>query len=316
MTRNPVFPFLNTRFPSPLLEHGIEFRNNQFTQPLSWYTLFDLTFHTNRYIEGLPGAFGFQYLLLIPFALLALFAARSYGARIASAIALAGGLAIFASQPYARYLYPALPLLTLPAAALAARFAPRRPRLYGAILGAAAVALIGLDLYFTPASGWYHKDFYAPAIFRSGGRETVLRQGVPLRDVTMRFRQAHTPADGRVLLLVEQDLADAGAGAYEYHWHQYAIWKQIANAETVTAQRDLFARLGIRYFISRQPGPDDDLLSPSSLAEFLANCSLPLIRDGRFFAAQIAPECETLSRPALEAKLRSLPPGPGLPRRL
>ena len=93
-TGNPVFPFLNTRFPSPLLERGIEFRNNQFTQPLEWRTPFELTFHTSKYIEGLDGALGFQYLLLIPLAVIALFAVRSYGARIASAIGLIAGAAV------------------------------------------------------------------------------------------------------------------------------------------------------------------------------------------------------------------------------
>ena len=99
----------------------------------------------------------------------------------------------------------------------------------------------------------------------------MIREGVPLRDVTIRFRKMR-PQD-HVLLLAEEDLADAGSNAYEYHWHQYGVWKQIANAATVTDLRHTLSRLGIRYFIARRPGPDDDLLSPSSLAEFVANCT-------------------------------------------
>jgi hypothetical protein len=304
-TGNPVFPFLNTRFPSWLLEHGIEFRNNQFIQPLSWKTPLDLTFRTDLYLESLKGAFGFQYLLLIPFAAVALFAARNYGARVAAAIGLAAGAMVMASQPYARYVYPAMPLLTIPFAALTARFAPRQRRLYFSLL-AGVLLCIGLNVYFMPASGWYHKDLYAPSIFRQGGRARVIREGVPLRDVTIRFREKH-PND-HVLLLAEEDLADAGSPAYEYHWHQYGVWKQIATAATVTDLRHAFSRLDIRYFIARRPGPNDDPLAPSSLAEFVANCTTPLIESGRFYAAETARECDALSDAALEAKLEAMPP--------
>ncbi|MGA7236805.1 MAG: hypothetical protein WBY44_14050 [Bryobacteraceae bacterium] len=304
-TGNPVFPFLNSRFPSWLLEHGAEFKNNQFTQPVSWKTPFDLTFHTGRYLESLNGAIGFQYLLLIPLAAIALFAARNYGARIAAAIALAGGAMVMASQPYARYVYPAMPLLTIPFACLAARFALSQRRLYLSLF-AAALVCIALNVYFMPASGWYHKDLYAPAIFRRDGRARVIREGVPLRDVTIHFRKMR-PND-HVLLLAEEDLADAGSTAYEYHWHQYGIWKQIAHAATVTDLRHALSRLGIRYFIARRPGPDDDLLSPSALAEFVANCTATMIENGRFYAAEITHECDGLSDSALEAKLEGMPP--------
>ena len=305
LTGNPVFPFINTKYPSPLLEHGIEFRNNQFTQPLTWHTPFDLTFHTHQYIEGLDGAIGFAYLLLIPLALIALFAARSYGARLAAAIALVAGAMVMSSQPYARYIYPAMALLFIPFADLAGRFTARHRVLLLALLAGAGIAL-GLNIYFTPVSGWHHKDFYAPAIFRPGGRQRVIQEEIPLRDVTIRFRQAH-PHD-HVMLLVEEDLADAGASAYEYHWHQYGIWKQIAGASSVTVLRRVFSRLGVRYFVSRLPGPDDDLLSPWPFAEFLANCTTPILQNGRFYAAEVTPECQSLSDAHLEARLATLPP--------
>lgn len=305
MTHNPVFPFLNARFPSPVLDRSFEFRNNEFTQPLTWRTPFDLTFHTHRYIEGLDGALGFAWLLLIPLAIVALIAARNYGARIAAVIGVAAGLIVMASQPYARYIYPAMPLLAIAFAGLVARFRAHHRAFTFALLAYAA-ACIAVNIYFTSTSGWHHKNLFAPAMFRAGGREQVIRQDVPLRDVTLRFRRAH-PTD-HVLLLVELDLADAGPTAYEYGWHQYGVWKQIAESNSVTALRRVFSRLGVRYFISRRPAPDDDLLSPWPLAEFLASCTTPILEDGRFYAAATTPECESLDDAALESRLESLPP--------
>lgn len=305
MTHNPVFPFVNAKFPSPLLEHGVEFRNNVYTQPIAWHTPFDLTFHTHLFIEGLDGAIGFAWLLLIPLAVVGVFAARSYGSRIGATMALIAGVLVMLSQPYARYIYPAMPLVAICFADLVARFSTRHRALNCALLGC-AVACIAMNVYFTPSSGWHHKDFYAPAMFRRGGRELDIRQELPLRDVTQRFRRAHP--DDHVLLLVEFDLADAGPTAYEYGWHEYRVWKPLAAAESVLDVRRVFSKLGVRYFISRRPGPGDDLLAPWPLAEFLASCTTPLIENGRFYAAKITAECESLSDDAIENRLASLPP--------
>ncbi len=304
-TGNPVFPFLNSRFPSMMLERGVEFRNNNFAQPLTWKTPFDLTFHTGRFLEGLPGAFGFEYLFLIPLGAIALFAARSYAARIAAGVALAAGALVMVSQPYARYVYPAMPLLAIPLAALGARFAARQRRLCIALF-AAAVGCIALNVYFSSVSGWYHKDFYSPTIFRKGGRARIIHDNIPLRDVTIRFREAYPQEP--VLLLVEHDLADAGSNSFEYHWHQHRVWREISETQSVSAVRRVVSRLGIRYFISRRPGPDDDLLSPSSFGQFMASCTTTLFENGRFYAARVTPECESLSDTELETKLEMSPP--------
>ena len=66
----------NTRLPSPMVEHGLDFRDSRYHKPLAWTTPFNLTFHTGDYFEAQNGAFGFQYLLLIPLALIALLAAQ------------------------------------------------------------------------------------------------------------------------------------------------------------------------------------------------------------------------------------------------
>ena len=57
-TGNPVFPFLNGTFPSPLLDHAAEIRDYRFREPLTWHTPFDLTFHTSRFYESQNGSLG------------------------------------------------------------------------------------------------------------------------------------------------------------------------------------------------------------------------------------------------------------------
>jgi len=75
-TGDPLFPFLNQKFPSPVLDHDADFNDMRFRRPVTLNTPFDLTFRTSFYYEGQDGSLGFQFLLLIPFALLAGIVAR------------------------------------------------------------------------------------------------------------------------------------------------------------------------------------------------------------------------------------------------
>ena len=304
-TGDPVFPFLNTKFPSPLLERGLDLRDLRYRKPLAWTTPFDLTFHTNDFFEAQNGGFGLQYLLLIPLAFVALLALRDFAARTAAAIALTAGVVIMATEPNARYLYAALPLLTVAFGGLLARFSVQQQWLTRALMAAAAIC-IGLNVYFEPASGWYHRHFYSVSLFRPHGRDQYVREIAPMRDVAQRFRRAQPLAP--VLLVSENDLTDAGDHVYEYGWHQYAIWKRIATVKSVAALREVFDSLGVRYFVAHRLGPDEDPIFPISLGEFLANCTTPEFEDGRFYAARTTAACESLSGPDLETWLANLPP--------
>ena len=87
-TGNPVFPFMNQKFPSPLLDRAADISFDQYRKPLSWRLPFDLTFHTSQSYEGQDGSFGFQYLLLAPLAVVALLVARRRPAVSAAVVAL------------------------------------------------------------------------------------------------------------------------------------------------------------------------------------------------------------------------------------
>ena len=88
-TGSPLFPFLNERFHSGLLEPKADILDPRFHQPLTWKTPYDLTFHSHRYWEGQDGSFGFQYLVLAPLALLTLPFARHATERRAAITAAA-----------------------------------------------------------------------------------------------------------------------------------------------------------------------------------------------------------------------------------
>ncbi len=117
-TGNPIFPFRNETFHSRQPYNKVDIRDVRFHEPLTWSTPYDLTFGTNRYYEGQHGSFGFQYLVITPLALLALLVWPRRQAVGAAVVAVTAILLVLGTEPNARYLYPALPLLFVPLAAL------------------------------------------------------------------------------------------------------------------------------------------------------------------------------------------------------
>ncbi|HYI92495.1 MAG TPA: hypothetical protein VEX68_03040, partial [Bryobacteraceae bacterium] len=85
---NPIYPFANDTFHSPYLDEILE--DSRFREPLTALTLFYITFQTNRFYEGQPGSFGFQYLVLIPFCLVAFPRMRSLAERSAVITGMVG----------------------------------------------------------------------------------------------------------------------------------------------------------------------------------------------------------------------------------
>ena len=150
LTGDPVFPFLNQKFPSPILDRSAVLSDYRFHEPLTLHTPFDLTFHSNRYYEGRPGSLGFQGLLLVPLGLLALLAINSRRAWYAAAVSVAGSLIVLEFLPNARYLYPSMPLMLVPLAALFGWLPPGTLR---RALIALAVAAVGLNAWFLPFHG-------------------------------------------------------------------------------------------------------------------------------------------------------------------
>jgi len=289
-TGNPVFPFLNQKFPSPLLDRAVEIRDFRFREPLTWHMPFDLTFRTARFFEGQNGALGFQYLVLAPLAILALLAAPRRPVVCAAVVGLAAMTLVLQSEPNVRYLYSELPLLFIPFAALLA-WARRNRILYGALIGYAVVCTF-LNIYFLPASGWSHKDFYAHLAFRSDSRERFLNDEAPVRGVVEYYDRNHPHST--LLLVTENDLADARGEVYQYNWHEYATWLRIHNAETLPDMVHLVNIWKLEYFIGRK-GVNDTLGESQGLRQFLSQCTETEFEHGGVYLAKADPKCAGLA---------------------
>ncbi|WP_460109482.1 phospholipid carrier-dependent glycosyltransferase [Pseudomonas sp. H3_E06] len=107
LTGNPVFPFFNAIFHSPLWP-DINFEPPAiFGTGVTWDTLYRMVFKSPQFIEGRVGAAGFQWLLLPTAAVAVLLS----GNKKALCILLVGAGAMFMtfhSTAYLRYVFPLL----------------------------------------------------------------------------------------------------------------------------------------------------------------------------------------------------------------
>ena len=282
-TGNPIFPFSNGFFRSPYFDASVSLQDVRYRAPHGPNSLYDLTFRSKNYIEGQQGALGFQYFLLLPVLLLLLFR-RNAPPRALVLFGLAGAVITFVSVPNLRYLYPALPLISIGLAWLLAEAPPM-------ILP--AVAMLALNVWFTPASGWYHSDF---GLFNRAQFDDYLATAGPQRkliDVVNR-----TAPGEPVAFLAGDAIAGLHAKAYTDTWHTYKFWKRITAATDPLQIAALFREAGIHYVITPIP-PETDFLP---IQHFVERWTAPAgVSSGRFELRHVLPAPITKPRDATPA---------------
>ena len=302
-TADPLFPFLNGKFHSPLLPPGAQIRDYRYRQPLSWRLPYALTFQTNNYYEGQNGSLGFQYLVLVPLGIAGLFMSRHRVAVSSAVVALSAGLFVMSSEPNVRYIYAALPLLLIPVAALLAWLLAHQRAVYGALV-AFLCAATALDAYFLASSSYYHKDFSMRVPFSREEHQKYLNENAPVRNVVSYQDRVHP--DSTVLFTHDVAIAGAAGDVYENHWHQFGLWSRIRDTSTLPGMLAVMNDLRIRYFISHKPSPGEEA-DPPALAQLIAACTQPEFESGDYYLARLDPACRpaALTEPPLTV-------GPGL----
>lgn len=250
-TRNPIFPFANTFFRSPFFDSTVPFADVRYRQNHDWNALYDLTFRSADFIEGQGGALGFQYFLLLAPLLLLLSRKAPRGPVL---FALAGAVITFISLPNLRYLYPALPLFSIGLSWLLCEIPA---------FSFAAAAILAVNLWFLPASGWSHHEF---ALFTQAQFDQYLRVSAPQRKLVDILN--HIAPGEPAAFLHGDPIAGLHAKAYADQWHTYVFWKRIINSTDAAQVSALFHELGIHYVIA--PPQADFLVEQHFLEEWTA----------------------------------------------
>jgi hypothetical protein len=285
LSGNPVYPFNNALFQSPLIKETLY--DIRYHEPLTWRTLYDLTFYTERYYEGQHGSFGLQYLFLILIALVAIWKMRGFAERTAVVSALLAAFCIAATQPNARYFYPVLPIILVGGAAALSMARTQSVRLFRACIVILSFTY-ALNLWLLPTSGWYHRDFYLRPFFGETGRLEYLRSTAPAREVTPYLNTT----TGGVLFIQGFEIPGLRRPFFSDHWHNWPMRKAIELARNAAQFYDIARQAGIEHFVRRKkPTPDEVSNSPAAY-QFLGVCGETEFETPDYVVMRIARECE------------------------
>lgn len=244
-TGNPVFPFFNHIFASPLYLL-VRFNNPHFNFPLSWNTLYDILFHSGKYLESGPGASGFHWLVFLPVAIALGVLLRSPRALFLAVIGLSAIAVTFHFQSYLRYILPSAVVLSgllgwafTQSEDLSA--ASRR------LMTAALTVTVTCNLYFLP-TGSFYKDFPVAAVFSSSSRADYLLGRQPIRLAVALVNELNATREP-VAVFGPTMAAGLRADALYPNWYNYRFQSAVLQAKTPEEMAGVLYEHRSDYFI-------------------------------------------------------------------
>lgn len=299
-TGNPIFPFLNNVFRSPYFDSSVAFQDPRFHSGLSWRTLYDVTFHSGRYMEGQPGSLGFHYLLLVPLVLGVLNRRLGFDGWTALGSSLVFTAVIFAVQPNVRYVYPALPMLMVAIAAVLASLGEEDRALYGTVCAVAAVAF-ALDMYFLAASGWNQKSFFLNA-FDRGDRQRYILSDAPSRGIVDYLNRTQPGAP--VAFLDDDSVAGLQGKPYSTTWHCPEFGHRVLYASSPEEILKIAGEYHVDWFVA--PATTGTIPLFPHIRAFVERCTTPVYAFGRLQVSRRKDHCDPAPPPSRPAPA---PPG-------
>lgn len=247
LTGNPVYPFFNDLFSAAQQRDSLFTPPQRFERGFDWGTLYRITFHSSQFLEGTPGAAGFQWLVLVIPAAIALALAQAKRA-CALAIIVGGGiLAVFWQTAYLRYIFPFVALAcALVAPALTTARAAGTPWAWRLSLGACtAVVLLNL--------AHFHAGTYYGAIKAKVLLDTTQRKA---------YKVAATPTHAAIPLINELNInrspvaffadplaAGLRADALYVNWYNQSLSAQVQIATTEDALLRLLTQRDVEWLV-------------------------------------------------------------------
>jgi hypothetical protein len=261
LTGNPVFPFFNEFFGSPLFPaEGVKV-GQPFLLGARWDDLYSITLRSGRHIEGVAGAAGFQWLLLLPAAVLVLAVLGPRRALWLPASALAMFIITFHFISYLRYVVPAFVLFSAAIALAGSRASDESPAI-GRIAAGVAALCLAINVVFLNSSSAYGSFPLAAAFGDPESRRALIIERAPHRLAAQAAAEL-SQRTGRIAFFSPAGFADARMDAVHASWYSPAFFTDVRRAESADALADVLSRWDVRHLVVfPQPGASrtsDDL---------------------------------------------------------
>jgi hypothetical protein len=283
-TSNPVFPFMNRVFRSPLADTTTSFDNPLYRIPLGPTSLHDLILQSHRFLEGADGAAGLHWLLVVPLVAIALVRRRPKDVLACAALFAIYFVAVYLQQAYLRYLFPGFLLL----AALGAWAADPLVAKRGARIALLAVGtlLVVLNVRLVPSGNWPNAQLCPMCPFDGPAREnftaTYMADRIVADYLNLNLR------DGRVGFLMLNGPSPAGYVGYSRaaNWHDDAFYKVTSTAASASNVEDAVRRFGLTHIVYRTMSPE---MENQAIRDYRAMRTEPVWKYRDYVVARVLP---------------------------
>lgn len=281
-TGNPVFPFMNTLFASPLFPAGEAFNNPVYNSPLSLATPYALVMDSGRYLEGYDGAAGIQWLLLFPLIAFGLFTRSRRRRSALFCLVVVFAVPVYVQQSYLRYLFPAFVLLAILAGWALGDWI-RSPRSAAGLAVATSIVAVA-NLWLMPSANWANATLCIRCAQDADARRAYVARYAPLR-IVGDYLNRNLP-DARVGFFVLNAAGASGFVGYSRaaNWHDNPVFRDITAATTSDDVAAIVRRFRLTHavFVDRSDNPFDRVL-----IEYRDRETTPVARIGNYVITAI-----------------------------
>ena len=246
LTGNPVFPFFNGYFRSPHYALENFAAPDQFPRGLTWDVLYRMTFASSDYLEALPGAAGFQWLLLVVPVAVGFVVARHRRGLLVLGVGAAIAWLTCKQTAYLRYVFPTFALASAAIGALLGGALPRA-RASTMLLAAATVATVTLNLVCFATGGFNHA-FSLPVLASPSLRNDYIAARQPLR-AAVRLVNELNEQQAPVAFFSAALAADLRADLLCPNWYNFRFAERLHAAANDDALGELLARERVRFLV-------------------------------------------------------------------
>ena len=247
LTDNPVFPFFNAYFQSPLYPSVNFSAAATFERGLAWNTLYRIIFDSGKYLEAAPGAAGFQWFLLVIPGLLVLALTKQHRALL---LALVGGAWLwltFEQTAYLRYVVPTFALACALVAVVLSVAQSSGRWTYYAFTGVALIALVLNLLHFH--AGTYYGKIDLNVIRDEQARDAYLQKKLPIRSAVKLVNELNLDFLNPVVFFPVSMTAGLKADGLYVSWYNPRFQKAVFATKTADDLGRLLAREGVVYLV-------------------------------------------------------------------
>ena len=283
-TGNPVFPFMNAWFRSPLFDASASFYNPLYRTPLSLGSIYDVVLNSGRFIEGYDGAAGLQWLLVLPLVVVALVRFRSPEHWLCLALATLFFVAVYTQQSYLRYLLPAFVLLMIAGGWALNDFTTRARGRVCLLLVAGALCLF--NDRFMYAAHWPNTRLCPGCAFQEETRKKYLAHYAPDRVIGgyLNYNLPHA----RVGFFMLNAPGPSGYVGYSRsaNWHDVSMFGALLRAQSADDVLALARRYRLTHAVFVETGLSAE---QSAISGFQQRYTMPIWRFGGRTVAMIQP---------------------------